>query len=172
MFRVEQLRKSFGGLVAVNDVSFELAKGELSSIIGPNGAGKTTLFNLMTGHIKPDRGQINFEGKDITGLPPHKICRRGIGRSFQRTNIFPRLSAFDNVQVALMSWQRKSRNIFIKSENLMRKEADKILDSIGLGEKKETIAGLLSHGDQRRLELGITLGTHPGLSYWMNPPPA
>jgi len=163
MFRVEQLRKSFGGLVAVNDVSFELAKGELSSIIGPNGAGKTTLFNLMTGHIKPDRGQINFEGKDITGLPPHKICRRGIGRSFQRTNIFPRLSAFDNVQVALMSWQRKSRNIFIKSENLMRKEADKILDSIGLGEKKETIAGLLSHGDQRRLELGITLGTHPRL---------
>jgi branched-chain amino acid transport system ATP-binding protein len=163
MFRVEQLTRSFGGLVAVCDVSFELAKGELSSIIGPNGAGKTTLFNLMTGHIKPDRGQIIFEGKHITGLPPHTICRRGIGRSFQRTNIFPRLSAFDNVQVALMSWKRKSRNIFIKSEKLVRKEADEILDSIGLGEKKETTAGLLSHGDQRRLEIGITLGTHPRL---------
>lgn len=163
MFRVEHMTKSFGGLLAVADVSFELKKGELSSIIGPNGAGKTTLFNLMTGHIKPDRGQITFEDKDITGLPPYTICRRGIGRSFQRTNIFPRLSAFDNVQVALLSWQRKSRNIFIKSENLLRKEADEILDSIGLGDKKDITAGLLAHGDQRRLEIGITLGTHPRL---------
>jgi branched-chain amino acid transport system ATP-binding protein len=163
MFRVEHVTKSFGGLTAVNDVSFDLEKGELSSIIGPNGAGKTTLFNLMTGHIKPDRGQFAFEGKDITGLSPHTICRRGIGRSFQRTNIFPRLSAFDNVQVALLSWQRKSRNIFIKSEKLLRKEANEILESVGLDDKKETTAGLLAHGDQRRLEIGITLGTHPRL---------
>ena len=163
MFLVDHVTKSFGGLRAVSDISFELGKGELSSIIGPNGAGKTTLFNLVTGHIKPDRGQITFESKDITGLPPHTICRRGIGRSFQRTNIFPRLTAFDNVQVALMSWQRKSRNIFIRSEKLVRKEADEILDSIGLGDKKETTAGLLAHGDQRRLEIGITLGTHPRL---------
>jgi branched-chain amino acid transport system ATP-binding protein len=163
MFLVDHVTKSFGGLRAVSDVSFELGKGELSSIIGPNGAGKTTLFNLMTGHIKPDRGQITFERKDITGLPPHTICRRGIGRSFQRTNIVPSLTAFDNVQVALMSWQRKTRNIFIRSEKLVRKETDEILDSIGLGEKKETTAGLLAHGDQRRLEIGITLGTHPRL---------
>ncbi|MBW1787613.1 MAG: ABC transporter ATP-binding protein [Deltaproteobacteria bacterium] len=163
MFRVEHVTKSFGGLMAVSDVSFELKKGELSSIIGPNGAGKTTLFNLLTGHIKPDEGRIAFEGKEITDLSPHEICKRGIGRSFQRTNIFPRLSAFDNVQVALISWQRKSRNIFLKSDRLLREETNDILDSIGLGNKKETTAGLLAHGDQRLLEIGITLGTHPML---------
>jgi branched-chain amino acid transport system ATP-binding protein len=163
MFRVDNVTKSFGGLMAVNDVSFELKKGELSSIIGPNGAGKTTLFNLLTGHIKPDRGRIAFEGKNITGLSPYRICRRGIGRSFQRTNIFPRLSVFENVQVALMSWQRKTRNIFIKSDSLLRKETDEILESIGLGDKRKTTAGLLAHGDQRLLEIGITLGTHPRL---------
>jgi len=163
MFRVEHVTKSFGGLIAVSDVSFELKKGELSSIIGPNGAGKTTLFNLLTGHIKPDEGRIAFEGKEITDLSPHEICKRGIGRSFQRTNIFPRLSAFDNVQVALISWQRKSRNIFLKSDRLLREETNDILDSIGLGNKKETTAGLLAHGDQRLLEIGITLGTHPML---------
>ena len=163
MFRVENVTKSFGGLMAVSDVSFELEKGELSSIIGPNGAGKTTLFNLLTGHIKPDRGNITFEGKNITGHAPHEICRRGIGRSFQRTNIFPRLTVFDNVQVALLSWQGKSRNIFLRSEKLLKEEADEILESVELGGKKDALAGLLAHGDQRLLEIGITLGTHPRL---------
>ncbi len=163
MFHVENVTRSFGGLMAVNGVSFDLEKGELSSIIGPNGAGKTTLFNLLTGHIKPDKGKISFEGKDITRLPPHDICKRGIGRSFQRTNIFPRLTAFDNVQVALMSWQRKSINIFVRSHKLLREETNEILDSVGLGDKKETTSGLLAHGDQRLLEIGITLGTHPKL---------
>ena len=163
MFRVEKVTKSFGGLMAVDDVSFQLERGELSSIIGPNGAGKTTLFNLLTGHLKPDAGQIFFEERDITGLSPHETCKKGIGRSFQRTNIFPRLTAFDNVQVALMSWQRKSRNIFLRSEKLLRKETNEILDNIGLGPEKDTTAGLLAHGDQRLLEVGITLGTHPKL---------
>lgn len=163
VFHVRQVVKSFGGLMAVSGVSFEMEKGELSSIIGPNGAGKTTLFNLLTGHLKPDEGEIVFEGKGITGLAPHEICKKGIGRSFQRTNIFPRLSAFDNVHVALMSWQRKSRNIFIGSEKLLKEETEEILENIGLGDKKEITAGLLAHGDQRLLEIGITLGTHPKL---------
>ncbi len=163
MFRVEKVTKSFGGLMAVDDVSFQLERGELSSIIGPNGAGKTTLFNLLTGHLTPDAGEIFFEERDITGLSPHEICKKGIGRSFQRTNIFPRLTAFDNVQVALMSWQRKSRNIFLRSEKLLREETNEILDNIGLGPEKDTTAGLLAHGDQRLLEVGITLGTHPKL---------
>lgn len=163
MFRVEEIGKSFGGLMAVNQVSFNIEKGELSSIIGPNGAGKTTLFNLLTGHLPPDTGRILFKGKEITGLSPHKICRKGIGRSFQRTNIFPRLSAFDNVQVAVMSWRRKSSNIFLRAQNMLRKETDEILESVGLGDKKEMTAGLLAHGDQRRLEIGIALGSHPEL---------
>lgn len=163
MFRVESLRKSFGGLVAVDNVSFELVKGEITSIIGTNGAGKTTLFNLLTGHIRPDSGDIFFKGNRITGLPPHRICKRGIGRSFQKTNIFPRLTVFENVQVALMSWGKKSRNIFVRSKSLMVEETNEILESIGLGDKAHMTAGLLAHGDQRLLEIGITLGSHPDL---------
>jgi branched-chain amino acid transport system ATP-binding protein len=106
MFRVEKLKKNFGGLTAVNDVTFSLEKGEVSSIIGPNGAGKTTLFNLITGHLKPNSGSVHFKDREITGLPPHRVCQSGIGRSFQKTNIFPKLTTFDNVQMALMSWQR------------------------------------------------------------------
>ena len=116
--------------MAVDEVSFELEKGGISSIIGPNGAGKTTLFNLLTGHLKPDRGAIYFKEREITGLSPNRICRRGIGRSFQRTNIFPRLSVFDNVQVALMSWRRKSRNIFLRAGKMLRQETDEILESV------------------------------------------
>jgi len=163
MFSVRGITKSFGGLLAVNGVTFHLENGEVSSIIGPNGAGKTTLFNLLTGHQKPDSGEIIFRDKDITGLPPHRICRRGIGRSFQRTNIFPRLSVFDNVQVAVMSWERKCKNIFLRARNMNRKETDDILDSMGLGGKKGITAGLLAHGDQRLLEIGIALGSNPEL---------
>jgi branched-chain amino acid transport system ATP-binding protein len=163
MLRVEEIGKSFGGLMAVNGVSLRIEKGELSSIIGPNGAGKTTLFNLLTGHLTPDKGRILFKEKEITGLSPHGICKLGIGRSFQRTNIFPRLSAFDNVQVALMSWGRKSSNIFLRAQKMLREETDEILESVGLGDKREMTAGLLAHGDQRRLEIGIALGSHPEL---------
>ena len=163
MFSVRGITKSFGGLLAVNGVTFHLENGEVSSIIGPNGAGKTTLFNLLTGHQKPDSGEIIFRDKDITGLPPHRICRRGIGRSFQRTNIFPRLSVFDNVQVAVMSWERKCRNIFLRARNMNQKETEEILDGVGLGDKKKMTAGLLAHGDQRLLEIGIALGSYPEL---------
>ena len=149
--------------MAVNDVSFEIVEGELSSIIGPNGAGKTTLFNLLTGHLRPEIGGIFFKEKEITGLSPHEICRKGIGRSFQRTNIFPRLTVFDNVQVAVMSWQRKSGNIFLRAQKMLREETDQVLESVGLEDKKDMTAGLLAHGDQRRLEIGIALGSFPEL---------
>jgi branched-chain amino acid transport system ATP-binding protein len=163
MFRVENLKKIFGGLMAVNEVSFTLNQGEISSIIGPNGAGKTTLFNLLTGHLKPDSGAVYFKDLEITGLAPSRICRAGIGRSFQKTNIFPRLTVFDNIQVALMSWRKNTRNIFKNANRFFRDEAGEILGSLGLGDKKNRIAGLLAHGDQRLLEIGLTLGTYPEL---------
>jgi branched-chain amino acid transport system ATP-binding protein len=163
MFRVANLKKKFGGLMAVNEVSFTLNKGEISAIIGPNGAGKTTLFNLLTGHLKPDSGAVYFKDLEITGLAPSRICRVGIGRSFQKTNIFPRLTVFDNVQVSLMSWRKNTRNIFQNADRFFRSEADEILLSLGLGDKKNRIAGLLAHGDQRLLEIGLTLGTYPEL---------
>jgi len=89
MLRIEDLWKSFAGFVATRDVSFDLKAGELHAIIGPNGAGKTTFFNLITGHLRPDKGAVSFEGRDLVGLPPHKIVRLGIARSFQRINIYP-----------------------------------------------------------------------------------
>jgi len=149
--------------MAVNNISFAVEKGEISSIIGPNGAGKTTLFNLLTGHLTPDGGNIIFKRDKITGLPPYEICKKGIGRSFQRTNIFPRLSVFDNVHVAVMSWQRKTRNIFSLANRMLNKETKNILESVELADKKHMTAGLLAHGDQRLLEIGIALGSHPEL---------
>lgn len=163
ILRIEGLRKSFGGLMAVNEVYLQIEKGELSSIIGPNGAGKTTLFNLLTGHICPDAGLILLKGEKITGLSPHEICRKGIGRSFQRTNIFPRLSVFDNVQMSVMAMRRKTNNIFLHAQKMFKEEINEILERVGLGDKKEMKAGLLAHGDQRRLEIGIALGCQPEL---------
>ena len=163
MLEVEGLTKSFGGLLAVNDVSFKIKEKELSAIIGPNGAGKTTLFNLLTGEIRPDSGRIIFNGKDITRLPSHTICRGGVARSFQRLNIFPRLSAFENVQVALFSAQRKSGNLFSRAEKMAREETGEILESVGLYDKQGVRAGLLAHGDQKRLELAIALASQPEL---------
>ena len=163
ILETQNLVKSFGGLTAVYDVNLRIQEGELASIIGPNGAGKTTLFNLLTGHLPLDSGRVIFQGRDITGLPPHAISRMGIGRSFQRLNIFPRLSTFDNVQVAVFSAQRQSRNLFSRASKLARRETEAILDSVGLLDKKGVKGGLLAHGDQKRLEMGIALAVEPTL---------
>lgn len=163
ILEVEGLTKSFGGLLAVDDVSFHIKEKELSAIIGPNGAGKTTVFNLLTGEISPDSGRIIFKGRDITKLSSHTICRCGVARSFQRLNIFPRLSAFENVQVALFSAQRKSGNLFSRAEKMAQEETGEILESVGLYDKQEVRAGLLAHGDQKRLELAIALASRPEL---------
>ena len=163
ILRAEKLHKSFGGLTAVYDVNLQIQEKELVSIIGPNGAGKTTLFNLLTGHLPIDSGRVFFQEKEITRLPPHTISRMGIGRSFQRLNIFPRLSAFENIQVAVFSVQMKSRNLFARADQLVRSETDAILESVGLLNKKETQGGLLAHGDQKRLEMGIALAVNPSL---------
>lgn len=163
IFETEHLTKKFGGLTATSDVSFKICNGELVSIIGPNGAGKTTLFNLLTGHIKPDEGRIHFQGREITGLPPYVISRMGIGRSFQRLNIFPRLTTFENVQVAVFSAQKKSHQLFTHAKKMVRTETESILESVGLLGKRDVKGGLLAHGDQKRLELGIALSVHPAL---------
>lgn len=163
ILEVEEITKSFGGLIAVDRVSFQIRKEELTSIIGPNGAGKTTLFNLLTGHIPSDSGRVLFKGKDITRLPPHTISRAGVGRSFQRLNIFPRLTTFENIQVALFSANQKSLNLYSRARNLLRYETEEVLASVGLEEKKAVQGGLLAHGDQKRLEIGIALAINPEL---------
>lgn len=161
ILRVERLSKSFGGLMAVYNVSFSIQRGERCAIIGPNGAGKSTLFNLLTGHLRPDGGRVYFQDEEITGLPPHRICRKRISRSFQRVNIFPMLSVFENIQVALLAVQRKSKMIFSPARKMARQETERLLENIGLQEQREVISGTLSHGDQKRLELGIALAGDP-----------
>jgi len=159
----KELKKSFDGFVAVNAVSFSLKKGEICSIIGPNGAGKTTLFNLITGHLSKDEGELIFKGINITPMPPHRICRLGMGRSFQRTNIFPRLTVFQNIQAALVAHRGKSLNFFKPVESLFREETRDLLERVGLKEFAATVGGTLSYGLQKQLELGIALASDPEL---------
>ena len=163
MLQVESLTKSFDDFMAVNGANLTVGKGEIVAVIGPNGAGKTTLFNLITGALKRDRGRIIFRGEDISELPPYKICKKGISRSYQIVNIFPRLTIFGNVQVAVLSQQRRSSNLFRPAQNIAVKETRTILETVGLLDKENNIAVSLSHGDQKILEIAIALGNEPEL---------
>jgi branched-chain amino acid transport system ATP-binding protein len=147
VLEVRQIGKSFAGFVAVADVSFTVAERQIAAVIGPNGAGKSTLFNLLTGHLQPTTGQVLLEGRDITGTAPHAICRLGIGRSFQRTNIFPH--------------HGRGRDFWSRSEALYRDETEALLASIGLGQHADAVAGTLSYGNQKQLELGLALASDP-----------
>ena len=161
MLEVRALAKSFDGFRAVDGVSFDVSRGSISAIIGPNGAGKTTLFNLITGHLRADSGQVLLNGREVTGIAPHRLCRLGMGRSFQRQNIFPRLTVFENVQAAYVSHRRRGWSMLGPVDRLYRGETEAQLDAVGLREKAEEVAGLLSHGGQKQLELGIALALEP-----------
>ena len=163
MLRIEDIDKSFDEFMAVDGAGLTVGKGELVAVIGPNGAGKTTLFNLITGQLKPDKGKITFMKEDITNLPPYQVCKKGIARSFQIVNIFHRLSVFGNVQVAVLSQQRRSNRLFRPAKSMGVEETNSILESVGLLDKALNVAGSLSHGDQRILELAIALGNEPML---------
>jgi len=163
-FRAENLSLHFGGLKAVDAVSFAVEKGEILSIIGPNGAGKTTFFRLISGETVPTSGRIWFDGTDITGMPQHATARLGIAKSYQITNIFPHLSVLENVRVAVQGYAR-SFNFWSRADQLVdvRERAAAILQSVGLGAKRELLAAHLSHGEKRHLELGIALASNPTL---------
>jgi branched-chain amino acid transport system ATP-binding protein len=163
MLEVRELRKAFAGFVAVGGVSLTIETRQIAAVIGPNGAGKSTLFNLITGHIMPDGGRVLLDGRDITGSPPYRICRMGIGRSFQRTNIFARLSVFENVQASFLAHRGRGRNFWARSEDFYRDETAALLASIGLDGQANAIAGTLSYGNQKQLELGIALASDPAL---------
>ncbi len=163
MLHVEDLHKSFDDFKAVNAAHLTVEKGQLVAVIGPNGAGKTTLFNLITGQLRPDSGKILLNDEDIGKLPPHVICRKGVARSFQIANVFPRLSVFRNVQISVLSQQKLSDKLFQPAAQLVVEETHRILESVGLLDKKMDVAGSLSHGDKRTLEIAIALGNEPHL---------
>ncbi|MDR3539603.1 MAG: ABC transporter ATP-binding protein [Desulfosporosinus sp.] len=161
MLQIEHVAKSFSGFMAISNANLTVPKGQVVAVIGPNGAGKSTLFNLITGHLHPDKGHITFRGEEIGNLTPHDICRKGIARSFQLINIFPRLTTFENVQVAVLARNRKTNKLFTPVRKLLVEETDSVLDKLGLIPYRERLCSSLSYGDQKVLELAIALGSQP-----------
>lgn len=161
MLKAQSVFKSFDGFMAVNNANLEVEQGEIVAVIGPNGAGKTTLFNLITGILKPNSGKVFFKNEDITGLPPYTVCRKRISRSFQIVNVFQRLTIFENVQVSVLSREKKTWNLFTPSTKLVIKETNEILENVGLIGKKDRTTALLSHGDRKVLEIAMALGGNP-----------
>ena len=166
----EKVRKEFGGLVATDDVDFIIPRGKVVSLIGPNGAGKTTFFNMLTGVYKPTSGQIVFDGENVTGMPPHAITERGIGRTFQNIRLFQNMTALENVLVGMHSRLKGGILSSIvrtprirREEEAARERGRELLRFSGLRHKDDEIARNLSYGDQRRLEVARALATQPKL---------
>lgn len=163
ILEVRGIRKSFGGVAAVNGVDLSVEQGLIYSIIGPNGAGKTTLFNLVTGFYRCDSGHVLLKGKDVTGLSPDQMVRLGMARSFQVTKIFPKLTVYENIQAAAIFNQGKGLNLFSWAGQLAQTETRAVLSQVDLLGKADELAGVLSAGDMKRLEVGIVLATRPDL---------
>jgi len=165
ILETRELTKAFGGLVAVNTVSVTVRKGEPHAIIGPNGAGKSTFVNLLTGHLPPSSGRVLFRGRDITGLPAHRISRLGIGRSYQKTNIFPTFSVFENCRLAAQSRLSTSMRFFRPAVTLaeVNRQAEQAMEQAGLATRRDRTAGTMSYGEQRQLEIAMVLATRPEL---------
>jgi branched-chain amino acid transport system ATP-binding protein len=156
---LESVHKSFGATPIIRGVSLMVPAGERHAIIGPNGAGKSTLFNLMSGRLAPTRGAIRLDGRDIGGERPYRIARRGLARSFQVTNIFPRLSVHENLRCSVL-WSLGYRYDFWRRVESLRDanaRADEVLEQIHLGPRRDTAAGVLTYAEQRALEVGITI---------------
>jgi len=159
------LHKSFGGLAVTQDVTLDIADGEIHAIIGPNGAGKTTLINEISGVLRIDAGQIVFGGRDITSLPLHRRARLGLARSFQITSIVPAFTALENVALAVQAGAGSSFHFFrpASTETRLNAPAMAALEQVGLASRAPILAGVMSHGEKRQLELAIALATEPRL---------
>jgi branched-chain amino acid transport system ATP-binding protein len=165
LLAAEGLSRAFGALSALNRVSFEVAPRERRAIIGPNGAGKTTLFNVITGQLAPSAGRILLEGRSIEGLSPHAVARRGVSRSFQRNNLFPKLPVQENLRLAAAAGTPGTWDLLGRIERRRGPidRAREVAEVVGLTDRLATPAGLLSYGEQRQLEVGVALATRPRL---------
>ena len=163
VLEAEDVRRAFGGVQAVNGVSFALARGEIRALIGPNGAGKSTFFNILTGQLRADAGDVRWHGRSILALPPHAIWRLGISRTFQITATFGTLTALENVQVARLSHTGRSRALVTPAARLETAPSRTLLEQVGLAEQATRPAGVLAYGDLKKLELAIALANDPTL---------
>ncbi len=162
MLEVQHLSKSFGGVIAMDDVTLSFPARSLTAVIGPNGAGKSTLFNLITGHLRPDRGQVLLDGADVAGLPPPEIVRRGVGRAFQVASIFPSLTVEESLTAAVTAHQGRSAALhrrFPLPES--RRRVGEVAEMLGLAERARDLSANLSHGDQKLLDVALALVLEP-----------
>lgn len=169
LLEASKVRKAFGGMAAVDDVDLALEAGYVTGIIGPNGAGKTTLVHLLTGHILPDSGRVTFDGTDITQLASHERVRRSLCRTFQVVDVFPRLTVFENVQLAIITRQGRNMRFISPAAREARDQVELVLNEVGMWPFRERRAEQLSHGQQRRLDLAISLATEPKLFFLDEP---
>ncbi|HEV3009888.1 MAG TPA: ABC transporter ATP-binding protein [Burkholderiales bacterium] len=160
---VSKLSKAYGGVQAVRDVSFSVAAGEMVAIIGPNGAGKTTCFNMLNGQLVPDSGEIRLGDESLAGLPPHRIWRLGVGRTFQVTATFGSMSVRENVQTALLSHHRKNCVMWGRASTFQMETASELLERVGMREQADRPCAVLAYGDLKRVELAIALANRPRL---------
>jgi len=163
ILEVEGLSKAFGGVQAVEDVSFGLDAGELLALIGPNGAGKTTCFNCLNGQLRPDAGSVRLAGTELVGLPPRAVWRHGVGRTFQITQTFASMTVTENVQQALIARHRRTRSPWPAASTLYRDEAAALLARVEMADQAERACAVLAYGDLKRVELAIALAQAPVL---------
>jgi branched-chain amino acid transport system ATP-binding protein len=163
LLEVKGLSKSFGGVRAVHEVSFEVRAGELMALIGPNGAGKSTCFNMLNGQLAPDRGEVRLDGRSLVGLKPREVWRLGVGRTFQITATFASMTVRENVQMALLSHHRMLANGWRVAAEQFVAEADQLLERVGMQAQAERSCAVLAYGDLKRLELAIALANRPKL---------
>ena len=171
LFEARRLHKRFGAQVVLEEINLSFEQGRLSGIMGPNGAGKTTCFNVLTGRYRPDRGQVLFEGRDITGLPPRKIAALGVSRSFQLISLFDDFSVRENVMIALPEVRAQGFNVTrdLLSDRAALERASAVLAKVGLAGKETLRARDLSYGERRALEIGVALATEPRILFLDEP---
>jgi branched-chain amino acid transport system ATP-binding protein len=165
ILELQGIYKDFDGLEVLFGINLGIQQGERHAVIGPNGAGKSTIFNIITGKYLPSRGKIFFKGQDVTGTSPYKLNRHGLARSFQITNIFRTMTVFQNVRNAILSKNKIRYNLFSRLDRMkdINDQTDRVLEQIGLLDRKDVVAGVLSYGQQRALEIGLTIATEPEL---------
>lgn len=163
LLTVQKLHKSFGGVHALRGISFTVNAGEAVALIGPNGAGKTTCFNALGGQLRPDGGAISFQDRDLSGMPPYRIWKLGIGRTFQVAATFASLTVRENVQVAVASHRSKLMGWLKPLTAVCKEESEALLDTVGLAGQANRACGLLAYGDLKRLELALALSNQPRL---------
>lgn len=160
---VQGLSKAFGGVQAVDNVSFSVGAGKLLAMIGPNGAGKTTCFNMLNGQLKPDSGSVILEGRSLIGMTPREVWRLGVGRTFQITETFGSMTVLENIQMTLLSYHRRALSAGALVRDLYVEDAMALLDRVGMADQAERACSILAYGDLKRVELAVALGNDPKL---------